>query len=245
MEGIKTVKGLIRKGDCLTKLDLKDAYLAVPMNPAHTPLEVPMVEPNTSVQYTSLWTLQSPLCIHKAPQASSSKSEKAGNQSCLLLGQHAYHGRLQRGSPSPSSDGNASLDGSGVYPQSRQECSDAHSGSDFLEVLPGFTYHGDLPTNSQDPVHTTADQRGSSPETDNNSQTIPAAGINDIHTSSGSTSPIVLLPIGESQDNSSETRSELQQGGDNLGQDEAGSNLVAPTTIQTQRQVYAGNSGTW
>ena len=38
MEGIRTVKGLMRKGDWLTKLDLKDAYLSVPMNQAHTHL---------------------------------------------------------------------------------------------------------------------------------------------------------------------------------------------------------------
>ena len=36
MEGIRTVKGLMGKGDWLTKLDLKDAYLSVPMNQLHT-----------------------------------------------------------------------------------------------------------------------------------------------------------------------------------------------------------------
>ena len=38
MQGIRTVKGLMRKGDWLTKLNLKDAYLSVPMNQAHTHL---------------------------------------------------------------------------------------------------------------------------------------------------------------------------------------------------------------
>jgi hypothetical protein len=38
MEGIKTVKGLMKKGDWLAKLDLKDAYLSVPMSPVHTHL---------------------------------------------------------------------------------------------------------------------------------------------------------------------------------------------------------------
>ena len=36
MEGIRTVKGLMRKGDWLKKLDLKDAYYSVPVNQAHT-----------------------------------------------------------------------------------------------------------------------------------------------------------------------------------------------------------------
>lgn len=35
MEGLDTVKSLARKGDWLVKLDLKDAYLTVPILPAH------------------------------------------------------------------------------------------------------------------------------------------------------------------------------------------------------------------
>jgi len=35
MESIKSVKGLIQKGDWLTKLDLKDAYLTVPVHPGY------------------------------------------------------------------------------------------------------------------------------------------------------------------------------------------------------------------
>lgn len=35
MESIRTVKGLIQPGDWLVKLDLKDAYLSVPIHPSH------------------------------------------------------------------------------------------------------------------------------------------------------------------------------------------------------------------
>ena len=35
MESVRTVKGLMQKGDWLVKLDLKDAYLSVPIHPAH------------------------------------------------------------------------------------------------------------------------------------------------------------------------------------------------------------------
>ena len=35
MESIRTVKGLMRKGDWLVKLDLKDAYLTVPIHSSH------------------------------------------------------------------------------------------------------------------------------------------------------------------------------------------------------------------
>ena len=35
MEGVSTVKQLIRKGDFMAKLDLKDAYLTIPMHPVN------------------------------------------------------------------------------------------------------------------------------------------------------------------------------------------------------------------
>ena len=35
MESIRTVKGLIKQGDWLLKLDLKDAYLSVSIHPSH------------------------------------------------------------------------------------------------------------------------------------------------------------------------------------------------------------------
>ena len=35
MEGIRVVKGLLRKNDWMVKLDLKDAYLSVPMSSPH------------------------------------------------------------------------------------------------------------------------------------------------------------------------------------------------------------------
>ena len=57
-----------------------------------------------------------------------------------------------------------------------------------------------------------------------------------------STHPAVLaapLPLEESQDYSTKTQSQLQHCSDNLRQDEAGSNLVATRTPQTQRQVDA------
>lgn len=38
MEGIRVVKGLIQKGDWMVKLDLKDAYLPVPIHPHHRKL---------------------------------------------------------------------------------------------------------------------------------------------------------------------------------------------------------------
>ena len=118
MEGVKTVKGLMRKGDWLTKLDLKDAHLSVPMSPVHTHL-LRFQWQNQMYQFNTLpfGLCKCPLRIHKAPQASGGNSEKARNQSYSLLGRHAYHGTFQGGSPTPSSDSNASLDSSEICSQ--------------------------------------------------------------------------------------------------------------------------------
>ena len=38
MEGLHLLKHLIQKGDWMIKIDLKDAYFTVPINPEHQPL---------------------------------------------------------------------------------------------------------------------------------------------------------------------------------------------------------------
>ena len=134
-----------------------------------------------------------------------------------LLRRHTDHGKLQRESSSPPSNSIASLDSSGVYPQSQQECANTDSEGDFLEVLHGFTYHADLLANSQDPVHTTPDQRDFSPRTSIHSQVISTPGLNGIHSSSSSGSPTALPPLGES---CTKTQSQLQHCSDNLRQHE-------------------------
>ena len=99
MEGIKSVKELTKKGDWLTKLDLKDAYLSVPIN--HTPAKVSVAEPNISVRLTSLRSFQHPLHIriHQAPQTGGGNPEKVGDQSGSLFGRHAAHGQLKKRKP--------------------------------------------------------------------------------------------------------------------------------------------------
>ena len=183
-----------------------------------------------------------PLTFSWSSSSRCGNSEKVGNQGRSLLRWHADHGKFQGGSSSPPSNSNASLDSSGVYPQPRQECSYTHSEGDFLGVLPRFTYRADLLANSQDPVHTMPDQRDPSPRTGNHPQAIPTAGLNGIHSSSSSGSPTALPPLGESQDYSTKTQSQLQHCSDNLRQHEAGSNLVAPRTPHAQQQVNANNA---
>ena len=205
----------------------------------HTSSGIPMAESNVSIQHASIWTLQCPLRVYKTPQTSSGDPQEAKNESGPLLGRHACHRKLQG---APSNNSNASPGSPGIYPQPQQERFDTHSKCGFLGILLGLSYLANLITNIQNPVCTADDHRDSSPGTGNCLKAITSAGINDINSPSNSTCSIVLSPSGESQDNSSEAQPELQYSGNNIGRDEEGANLVAPTITQTQRQINAGNT---
>ena len=129
------------------------------------------------------------------------------------------------GSQTPFSHSNASLDGSGVYPQPQQEHFDTHSVGDFLGSLPGFVYLADLFTDFKNPVRTVDDQRDSSSETGNNFKALSAAGINDNNIATHMYDHPAVLPAPlysyyhhlerTKVANSSEAQSELQHSGNN------------------------------
>ena len=106
--------------------------------------------------------------------------------------------------------------------------------------LDSRTYHAYLFANSQDPVHTTPDQRATSPRTSIPFSSYPNSWAQWYPLIQQFWQPhcITTSEVGESR---SKTQSQLQHCSDNLRQDEVGSKLVAPRTLQTQRQVYTNN----
>ena len=96
MESIKLVKGLIQEGDWLTKLDLKDAYLILPVHQAHQKSEVPMARPTVAIQSPSLWFEQRPIRLHQAYEASGSIVEEVRNTNYPIFGRHALDGRNRK-----------------------------------------------------------------------------------------------------------------------------------------------------
>ena len=106
--------------------------------------------------------------------------------------------------------------------------------------LDSHTYHADLFANSQDPVHTTPDQRDTSQRTSISFSSYPNSWAQWYPLIQQFWQPhcITTSEVGESR---TKTQSQLQHCSDNLRQDEVGSKLVAPRTLQTQRQVYTNN----
>ena len=95
MESIRSVKEMIQKDDWLTtKLDLKDAYLTVPVLPCH----------QDSVGKTKcvaicgppIWSKQWSIYIHKINEASGGNFEEVRDSSNFISGQYAHNGKLSR-----------------------------------------------------------------------------------------------------------------------------------------------------
>ena len=93
MESIKTVKGLMMKGDWLLKLDLKDAYLAVPIHQAHLEfLKFQWQDQLWQFQALPFGLNSSPYVFTKLFETSCVDPSKVGNQVSPLSGRHANNG---------------------------------------------------------------------------------------------------------------------------------------------------------
>ena len=70
MEGLHQLSGLLQAQDCMVKLDLKDAYLQVPIHPNHQHLLTFQWEGKSYVQVPTIWTVLSTQSVHQIIEAS-------------------------------------------------------------------------------------------------------------------------------------------------------------------------------
>lgn len=86
MEGIDCVRDLLTRREYMCKLDLRDAYLSVPINPSEVS-EVSVEGHNISVQCPPIWAGHGPSGLHEDTQTSLGppKSQGPENHSLLLL----------------------------------------------------------------------------------------------------------------------------------------------------------------
>ena len=69
MESLNTVRSLLRPGDFMIKIDLKDPYYVVPIYPHHKIVsEVPVQKGDLRVPVPSLWPAISPKGIYQTPE---------------------------------------------------------------------------------------------------------------------------------------------------------------------------------
>lgn len=137
-------------------LDLKDAYLSVPMSPVYTHL-LRFQWQNQTYQFNTLaFGLSSaPYVFTKLLKPAMVILIRLGIRVVLYL-DNMLHSRLQGGSPTPSSNSNASPDSTRIYPQSR--VFDTHSEGGFLGILLGLLYVANLITKVQNPVRVVRDR---------------------------------------------------------------------------------------
>ena len=115
MESIRTVKGLMQRGDRLIKLDLKDAYLTVPIHSSHQKYLRFQLHGQT-------WEFKVlPFGLSKTHEASGVHTEEAGNQINPLPRRYADNGHKQGGSKETPSHSSGATSGSSVYNQPEKE----------------------------------------------------------------------------------------------------------------------------
>ena len=87
MEGFHKVKDLVKPGDWLTKLDLKDAYFLMSIDPSLQ--SVSTARYNIPVLLPAVWSILCLLYLHKVDETSSEFSEGERNQTNHISGRPA------------------------------------------------------------------------------------------------------------------------------------------------------------
>jgi len=69
------LKDLLRKGDWLAKIDLKDAFFSIPMHPSHKKVsQVHFQREDIPIQLSPLWPILSSVDVHKDSEVSTGHS---------------------------------------------------------------------------------------------------------------------------------------------------------------------------
>ena len=141
MEGIHMLKDLLRKGDYLIKIDLKDAYLTVPVWKGHQKhLRFELVEGHSArVCLPSVWASHYSQGFHQTYEACSSHAETKGSAPNYLFRRHADHGRVSQPGTSPCSHSSESTRKSGVCYQLQKLSADFKSANRVFRLSDRFS----------------------------------------------------------------------------------------------------------
>ena len=97
MESITMLKDILKKGDYMTKVDLKDAYFMVPMSKKHklTPNEIRLGRENLPIQLPSFQVVFGPMDLYQDRKATRGCPEIDGSQDDHVHRRYTHHGRVR------------------------------------------------------------------------------------------------------------------------------------------------------
>jgi len=113
MEGLHTVKGLLRQHDWMAKVDLKDAFFMRP--PTLQPASLQVGGKGIPIQLASLWSLHNPKGLYKDPEAICGDAQIPRYSAGNLHGRHAVDGKFQADADGARPTLNVSPRESGIY----------------------------------------------------------------------------------------------------------------------------------
>ena len=146
MEGARSIRDLLRRGDWMVTIDLKDAYLSVPVDTEHRQyLRFIMGRRDLRIPMSPIRTEQCSEGFHQANEASDGATETSGSALSHLPGRSTEYGPVERGGWQRNPEDSVSSPTTGV-PGELGEIT-AHPISEGQ--LPGF--HPMLPDNDHIP----------------------------------------------------------------------------------------------
>ena len=98
MESLGMIRDLLREGDWMASIDLKDAYLSG-HNMARSPevSEIPMAGQSVRVSVPSFWSEQCTTCLHQTTETCTCKASPPGHQTDNVLRRYVGDGTEQGG----------------------------------------------------------------------------------------------------------------------------------------------------
>ena len=140
MEGLHTVKALLRENNWMAKVDLKDAFFIVPIAPQSLQL-LHFKMGRKAYQFSS--RVCSPKDLYKDSQAIYRNAQVLGYLAGNLHGRHAIYGKLQAGTNRAGPAVHVPSAGSGLYYQHQKVYPESMSGNRISGDNGKFSDNGD------------------------------------------------------------------------------------------------------
>ena len=236
METIRTVKGLIKPGDWLLKLDLKDAYLTVPIHQNHRKyLRFHWQGQIWQFQVLSFGLNRTPCTFTKL--ANSLNITSAGCESDHIPGRYAPDGKECPGSQCSLEGSSGDFSGTGVCRQLEEERIPAISETGVPWVCHQLQGNGDITTPPETSVSSVTGEKDPMTGKGDNPSVGPTPRDDDSSPPSDPPCSPALSTPGEDQDSSSSAGSHIYLNDPYLHSRKIGPAMVGRTVTDPQWQT--------